>query len=106
PTAGHTWPHGVPHGAPPRRSSDLTAAAKAGLQKDDVIIRWNGEAVESARALSRHIHETPAGRSVKLGVLRNGNEMEVAVTLGDRDRKSTRLNSSHLGISYAVFCLK
>src|SRR5205814_10479706 len=26
------------------------------------------------------------------------------LTLGDR--KSTRLNSSHLGISYAVFCLK
>src|ERR1035438_3291030 len=25
---------------------------------------------------------------------------------GARDRKSTRLNSSHLGISYAVFCLK
>src|SRR5436853_2956307 len=25
---------------------------------------------------------------------------------GKRDRKSTRLNSSHLGISYAVFCLK
>src|SRR5947199_4939494 len=28
----------------------------------------------------------------------------VAFTIGDR--KSTRLNSSHLGISYAVFCLK
>src|SRR5258705_5943088 len=26
--------------------------------------------------------------------------------LRHRDRKSTRLNSSHLGISYAVFCLK
>src|SRR5205814_10346452 len=26
--------------------------------------------------------------------------------LGVEDRKSTRLNSSHLGISYAVFCLK
>src|SRR5437899_10251659 len=25
---------------------------------------------------------------------------------GAGDRKSTRLNSSHLGISYAVFCLK
>src|SRR5262245_63666908 len=24
----------------------------------------------------------------------------------NQDRKSTRLNSSHLGISYAVFCLK
>src|SRR3989454_542209 len=29
-----------------------------------------------------------------------------AVDLGARDRKSTRLNSSHLVISYAVFCLK
>src|SRR5438045_8149965 len=27
-------------------------------------------------------------------------------TFGEQDRKSTRLNSSHLGISYAVFCLK
>src|SRR5262245_63947655 len=27
-------------------------------------------------------------------------------SVGPRDRKSTRLNSSHLGISYAVFCLK
>src|SRR5258705_6626324 len=26
--------------------------------------------------------------------------------LAVEDRKSTRLNSSHLGISYAVFCLK
>src|SRR2546426_6644589 len=26
--------------------------------------------------------------------------------VGDQDRKSTRLNSSHLVISYAVFCLK
>src|SRR5262245_62272219 len=26
--------------------------------------------------------------------------------VGSPDRKSTRLNSSHLGISYAVFCLK
>src|SRR3712207_9560626 len=26
--------------------------------------------------------------------------------VGDRDRKSTRLNSSHANISYAVFCLK
>src|SRR5258705_6950496 len=27
-------------------------------------------------------------------------------TYTEQDRKSTRLNSSHLGISYAVFCLK
>src|SRR5437899_9223933 len=31
---------------------------------------------------------------------------EIAKLAIERDRKSTRLNSSHLGISYAVFCLK
>src|SRR5205814_9470452 len=30
----------------------------------------------------------------------------VVPALVGQDRKSTRLNSSHLGISYAVFCLK
>src|SRR5258707_2708302 len=30
----------------------------------------------------------------------------VRLQLGRRDRKSTRLNSSHANISYAVFCLK
>src|SRR5262245_64855646 len=41
------------------------------------------------------------GGDRKVKVLARG---EVAA--GDQDRKSTRLNSSHLGISYAVFCLK
>src|SRR5438034_5971169 len=31
---------------------------------------------------------------------------ECAQCHGERDRKSTRLNSSHTVISYAVFCLK
>src|SRR5947209_14389379 len=31
---------------------------------------------------------------------------DASVTEGNRDRKSTRLNSSHANISYAVFCLK
>src|SRR3712207_6960894 len=38
-----------------------------------------------------------------------GAALEVAVrlkALADPDRKSTRLNSSHANISYAVFCLK
>src|SRR5690606_39519159 len=32
--------------------------------------------------------------------------MGVFQTKGSKDRKSTRLNSSHVKISYAVFCLK
>src|SRR5207247_8560447 len=39
-----------------------------------------------------------AGTSVEIGVKDN--------TQSDEDRKSTRLNSSHEWISYAVFCLK
>src|SRR5438045_6605689 len=35
-----------------------------------------------------------------------GPPREAAPGRRGRDRKSTRLNSSHLGISYAVFCLK
>src|SRR5256885_5938521 len=36
---------------------------------------------------------------------RDGESLTLHYSL-DRDRKSTRLNSSHLVISYAVFCLK
>src|SRR5688500_15268245 len=41
--------------------------------------------------------------------LPDGSELEIEVDGGsvrETDRKSTRLNSSHLVISYAVFCLK
>lgn len=61
-----------------------SAAEKAGLQKDDVIVKWNGETIESVRELSRHVRETPPGRAVRLGVIRDGHEREVNVTLGDR----------------------
>src|SRR5437588_3789373 len=47
------------------------------------------------------IGHTPGHVSV---VIRS--EGEEALITGDLDRKSTRLNSSHTVISYAVFCLK
>src|SRR6266508_865243 len=39
-------------------------------------------------------------------IVANTHAMQAAVDLASRDRKSTRLNSSHVAISYAVFCLK
>src|SRR3712207_8959874 len=35
-----------------------------------------------------------------------GNGAQLIASYADQDRKSTRLNSSHANISYAVFCLK
>src|SRR5436853_2263479 len=44
---------------------------------------------------------------LETGELRMHYELgDANAALSEVDRKSTRLNSSHLGISYAVFCLK
>jgi C-terminal processing protease CtpA/Prc len=67
--------------------SDVVAggpAAQAGLKKDDVIVRWNGQPVDSASQLMRHRQETPAGRTVRLSILRDGRDMELDLKLGDR----------------------
>src|SRR5690625_6420639 len=42
-------------------------------------------------------------------VIERANDSEYGLAAGlwtEKDRKSTRLNSSHVAISYAVFCLK
>ena len=61
-----------------------SSAAQAGLQKNDVIVKWDGEPIESAREMSRQIRETPPGRLVRLTVMRDGRELEINVTLGKR----------------------
>src|SRR5215475_6234837 len=45
-------------------------------------------------------------RSLRPGGRRERHRAHQARRLGQGDRKSTRLNSSHVKISYAVFCLK
>src|SRR3712207_9089943 len=56
---------------------------------------WSGQGVD---------REGPAWREIRLRpprVYRSGEVLKQGL-----DRKSTRLNSSHANISYAVFCLK
>src|SRR5205814_8992501 len=80
------------HSFPTRRSSDLLSLAPG--RTLGVV----GESGCGKTMLSRAVLQLLPKRA-KLG----GRVM--FAELGT-DRKSTRLNSSHLGISYAVFCLK
>src|SRR5438477_7632256 len=55
-------------------------------------------------AVDRVLDAWPRQRAVDLD--RAGAQREELAGQPQRDRKSTRLNSSHMSISYAVFCLK
>src|SRR5437867_9416254 len=70
------------HSFPTRRSSDLGVRTQA-WWLDEVIMRRYPNLPQA-----RQFHE------------------QCRATVSARDRKSTRLNSSHRTISYAVFCLK
>jgi serine protease Do len=59
-------------------------AAKAGLKDNDVIMQYDGQTVEGTVQFRRLVRETPAGRTVTLGISRNGNTQNVSVDLGDR----------------------
>jgi len=59
-------------------------AGKAGIKEHDVILTMNGASVESGAQLRRMIHETPAGRTVSLGLSRDGMPMTIKVQLADK----------------------
>ncbi len=62
-------------------------AGKAGLREHDVILTINGAKMESVEQLRRTIRETPVGRSVNLGISRDGQLMNITVQLGERPNK-------------------
>lgn len=62
-------------------------AAKAGLKENDVITEVNGQHVEGTAQFRRIIHEIPAGRTVPLGVWRDGRAQTVNVTLGKAEER-------------------
>jgi membrane-associated protease RseP (regulator of RpoE activity) len=61
-------------------------AGKAGLKEHDVILEFNGSRVESGEQLRRFIRETPPGRTVTLGISRDGSSMNIKVELVDRSK--------------------
>src|SRR3712207_5585505 len=78
-----------------------------------VVADPNGAAVAGATVTltdtrtSKELTTTTDDQGVyRFAQVQPGQGYTISVTAGGLDRKSTRLNSSHANISYAVFCLK
>ena len=63
-------------------------AEKAGLRKDDVILRLDGENVSSVRKLNRLVSELAPDQSVKVSFSRGGAEQEVTAMVAKRSNQS------------------
>jgi serine protease Do len=57
-------------------------ADQGGIRANDVVLSVDGAAVEGPRDLQRIISSTPVGKIVKISLMREGKETEVAVTVG------------------------
>src|SRR5690625_6354569 len=79
---------------PTRRSSDLSAAGAQGEWTALLMIRAFHEANGDWKRTKVIIPDSAHGTN------------PASATVADADRKSTRLNSSHVAISYAVFCVR
>jgi serine protease Do len=58
-------------------------AAKSGIEAGDVITAVDGAAIKDAHELARKIGAMAPGTSVKLGVMRNGEQKTMTLTLGE-----------------------
>src|SRR5438034_1411557 len=91
------------HSFPTRRSSDLLrqSSGRGTPLQDDSDRRQQRRSAYEVNAI-RSRFQTAALRAARREAAQQFDDVEVIPT----DRKSTRLNSSHTVISYAVFCLK
>src|SRR5690242_14539390 len=76
------------------------------LAGNDAVINCVGILRESGSQRFDRLHHTAPARLARLAREAGAERFIHFSAIGAEDRKSTRLNSSHMSISYAVFCLK
>jgi serine protease Do len=72
------------HGVLVKGVEDDSPAFRAGLEKGDVIVEFDGEKVSGVHALIRMVRETPEGRTVDIEVLRDGRRETLQADLEER----------------------
>jgi serine protease Do len=79
-------------------------AAEAGLKEGDVILEYAGSRLLGVAQLTRMVHETPSGRTIRLKVFRDGATRDVPVTMKERKgrgpggRGSRRIGVPHIEV--------
>ncbi len=66
--------------------TDTGPAEKAGLSAGDIIIAFNGRAVQEMRDLPRMVAETPIGEEVTLTYWRDGKEHKAKAEIGELEK--------------------
>lgn len=60
-------------------------AEESGLHKGDIVLTYRGERVQGFQHFARLVRETPVGRTVELGVVRDGQRTTLTVEIGERE---------------------
>ncbi len=78
-----------------------SAADKAGLKAGDIIVSVNGKSIDTFGELRAKVATLGAGKKVKLGVIRDGEQQEFEVTLGEQSDVKTTADKLHEGLAGA-----
>src|SRR5207249_11925217 len=94
------------HSFPTRRSSDLHDLSTERLNEQDNVLLNRGyyEDLTRVNRMNSQLWELYNKRPNERALAKD-EKAQLQKTTPAEDRKSTRLNSSHVSISYAVFCL-
>jgi serine protease Do len=74
-------------------------AAKAGLQKGDIVLKMNDQPVSDASQLQLNIAMLPPGSTIKLTIFRNRSEKTVTATLGELPAQGGQAQKEEGGVS-------